>query len=314
MIVLARSSGGRRGGGIDQDVVGLVTLLRRAPTRPIHAYPTSNATLTASTVRGMSKTTTKTASPEAAAADSETRAARALLDKERSGVLCTAHCKKDGWPFGSVVPYAVLPDGDPVVWISDLAEHTKNLDAEPRASLFVADGDARSKPQTGARLSMLVRAERPTGPAEAAAKAAYFARFPEAEAMSSAHGFFVFVLRVVEVRWIAGFGSMGWISHDAWAPAAADPLAPHSQGICDHMNADHAGSLVELLAHFAKVKAASARMTSVDRAGFEVEIARSAGAVAKRVRIAFPAPVSTPDEVRRTVIAMLGEARKSAKR
>src|SRR5262245_66154543 len=125
-------------------------------------------------------------------------AARALLEKERSGVLCTAHRERDGWPFGSVVPYAVLPDGDPVVWLSDIAEHTKNLDAEPRASLFVADPDARETPQAGARISVLVRGERPTGAAEAAARAAYFARFPEAEAMSSAHGFFVFVLRVVE--------------------------------------------------------------------------------------------------------------------
>jgi heme iron utilization protein len=267
--------------------------------------------------RRMSKTTKKAAAADTSssvAPDAETRAARVLLEKERSGVLCTAHCKRDGWPFGSVVPYAVLPEGDPVVWLSEIAEHTKNLDAEPRASLFVADSDARSKPQAGARLSILVRAARPTGSAEAAAKAAYFARFPEAEAMSSAHGFFVFVLRVVEVRWIAGFGSMGWISRETWAPDSADPLAPHSQRICDHMNADHAGSLVELLAHFANVKAAAARMTSVDRAGFDVEIAGGAGAAAKRVRIAFPAPVSTPDDVRRTVIAMLGDARKATKR
>src|SRR5262245_27284026 len=161
-------------------------------------------------------TTTKRGSkpaPEAGPAglaglSQEARDARTLLAKERSGVLCTAHAGRGGWPFGSVVPYATLGGGDPVVWLSDIAEHTRNLEAEPRASLFVADSEARERPQAGARLSLLVRAERAAGADEVPARDAYFARFPDAKSMSSAHGFFFYVLRVVEVRWIAGFGSM----------------------------------------------------------------------------------------------------------
>lgn len=143
--------------------------------------------------------------------------ARTLFAQQRDAVLCTAHADLDGWPFGSIVPYAVLPDGDALVFLSEIAEHTKNLRAEPRASLFIADPAARDQPQAGGRLTLLVQAELPTGDAATAAEATYFARFPGAAAMRSAHGFAVWRLRVARVRWIAGFGEMGWIDGAAWS-------------------------------------------------------------------------------------------------
>ncbi|MGE3172456.1 MAG: HugZ family protein [Planctomycetota bacterium] len=155
-------------------------------------------------------------------AEDPVAAARALLERERSAVLCTLHADLDGWPFGSVVPYAVLPDGDVVVFVSDIAEHTKNLQRHPRASLFVADPTAAAQPQAGARLTLLVRASRPDGADAAAAEACYFARFPDAAAMRQAHGFATWRLAVDRVRWIAGFGSMGWIERGGWI-GASDP-------------------------------------------------------------------------------------------
>src|SRR5688572_11737651 len=167
--------------------------------------------------------------------DAEAREARALVERERSGVLATAHAERDGWPFASVVPYAVLPSGDPVVPLSDIAEHTRNLAKEPRASLFVADPRAREQPQAGARVTLLVTARRASGPEEGAAADAYFARFPEARDMLSAHGFFAHVLEVDRVRWIAGFGSMGWLSRPQWSgEPAGDTLAPQAGAICRH--------------------------------------------------------------------------------
>jgi heme iron utilization protein len=243
------------------------------------------------------------------------RQARSLVERERSGVLSTAHAELSGWPFGSVVPYAVLPDGDPVVLLSDIAEHTKNLAREPRASLFVADPVAREAPQSGARVTLLVRARRPDGREGAAAAETYFARFPDAREMLSAHGFAAHVLEVERVRWIAGFGSMGWLSRPQWSGGpAADPVAAHADAICRHMNADHPGALVELASHFGGVEARSARMTGLDREGLDVEVEGDLGQPARSVRVPFPAPVSSPDEVRRTVISMLGRARKRSER
>lgn len=147
---------------------------------------------------------------------------RALFARERAAVLCSAHAGLDGWPYGSIVPYAMLPEGDPVVFLSDIAEHTKNLSVEPRATLFLADPQAHAEPQRGARHAMLVRATRPRGEAAQRAEACYFARFPDAVAMREAHGFAVWVLEVERIRWIAGFGAMGWIDRAAWTGQRAD--------------------------------------------------------------------------------------------
>src|SRR5262245_33637927 len=176
-------------------------------------------------------------------APADAAAARALVSRERAGVLSTAHAYYGGWPFGSIVPYALVGDLDPVLMLSDIAEHTKNLAADPRASLLVADPAAAEDPQSGARVPLLGRCQVPSGAARKTAGEAYFARFPEARAHLSAHGFSPYVLRVERVRWIAGFGSMGWIERDPWestapadlsaagADAEGDPLAPHAAAI-----------------------------------------------------------------------------------
>ncbi len=146
-------------------------------------------------------------------------AARALLEERRHGVLCTAHARNDGWPFGSIVPYALLPDGDPVVLLSAIAEHSRNLAAEPRACLFVHADVPGADVQSAPRVALLVRDTLPEGPAAAAAAEVYFARFPEARA-TVAPDSAVHVLHVEKVRWIAGFGSMGWIERASWSKGA----------------------------------------------------------------------------------------------
>lgn len=236
-------------------------------------------------------------------------AMRTLFEQERHGVLCTAHAGLGGWPFGSIVPYAVLPGGDAVVFLSDIAEHTKNLLRDARASLFVADPAAAARPQAGARVDLLVRAAQPAADEVAAVEACYFARFPGAEAMRSAHGFAVWRLEVDCVRWIAGFGEMGWIDRATWS-GAGDPLAAHAADIVEHMNDDHAGAVVELAAHFAGVAATSARITGVDRGGFAVRAVDHDG-TEHDVRVPFAAAADTPDAVRRAAIALLQAARRA---
>ena len=147
------------------------------------------------------------------------RDVRSLFQRERSAVLCTAHADFDGWPFGSIVPYAIAHDGSLIVFLSDISEHQKNLTRDDRATVFLADPDARDNPQAGARHAMLVRARQPDGEEAADAEARYFRRFPDAERMRDAHGFAVWLLECQRVRWIAGFGAMGWIDGSDWQDA-----------------------------------------------------------------------------------------------
>jgi putative heme iron utilization protein len=236
---------------------------------------------------------------------------RALLATERHGVLSTAHAGFEGWPFGSGVPFATTAEGDPVVLLAEIAEHAKNLAADPRACLFVADSAARERPQSGARLALLCRDGAPGGAAAREAQAAYFARFPEARGHLAAHGFALHVLRVERVRWIAGFGSMGWWPREAWAAAGeADPLAPHAPAILAHLNGDHADALLALARRHGAPEAERAAATALDAGGLSLEAFPAGRADPARVRVPFPAPAATPDAVRRTVIALVAAARR----
>ena len=145
---------------------------------------------------------------------------RALVSNERSAVLSTAHAAMDGWPFASVVPYVLTEKGDVLVFLSDISEHSKNLQADERATVFVADPAVREQPQSGARHAMLVKARRAQGAEATEGEALYFARFPGAARMREAHGFDLWILECQRIRWIAGYGGMGWIERDEWLQAA----------------------------------------------------------------------------------------------
>ena len=86
-------------------------------------------------------------------------AIRALLENERSGVLATLSARRDGWPFASVAPYALTEAGEPLLLLSRLAEHTRNLQADARASLLVQDHASLTDPQAGARITILGQIE-----------------------------------------------------------------------------------------------------------------------------------------------------------
>lgn len=140
----------------------------------------------------------------------------ALLAAERQGVLCTMHTRYDGWPFGSLAPFATTAQRDPVFLFSAIAEHTHNLSADPRASLLVQDRRSLDQPLAGARATLMGTAEAPEGHARRDALDCYLARFPDAADWATAHDFAPFILRVERVRWIRGFGSMGWVERPDW--------------------------------------------------------------------------------------------------
>jgi putative heme iron utilization protein len=136
------------------------------------------------------------------------RALRDLLAAERAGVLATLSARRDGWPFASITPYALTSSGEPILLLSDLAEHTKNIRADPRASLFVQDSAARDDPQAGARLTLLGRIDATD---DDDARQRYLQRQESATELVKMADFRVYVLRITEARFISGFGDMGWI-------------------------------------------------------------------------------------------------------
>jgi putative heme iron utilization protein len=237
------------------------------------------------------------------ARDDPARVARALLFAERHGVLSTISVHRAGYPYGSLTPYALSPRGAPLILISTLAAHTKNLLGDPRACLFVAAHEAEGDPQAGGRVSLLGRAARVPERDDADARARYLARIPQAAGYFQTHDFQLWELAVEEIRLIAGFGKIGWLEGAAVAlDPRRDPLAAEAEGVCRHMNDDHAEAL-RTLCQARGGDPAGARMVGLDALGFDVE---SAGG---RARFDFPRELQTAEEVRREVIVLLRAAR-----
>ena len=110
------------------------------------------------------------------------------------------------------------------------------------------------------------------------------------------------------MRYIGGYGRMSWVPHAEWAEATSDQIAPQARAIIDHMNADHAEALVAYCRAFSKAKqATAATMTGVDRYGFEMSATTDAGP--RPIRLAFPQPISSSEEARREMVALVKKAR-----
>src|SRR5262245_27684069 len=141
--------------------------------------------------------------------------ARALLAAETVGILSTLSVHRAGYPYGSVTPYALSSRGGPLLLLSGLAAHTKNLLADPRACLFVGDRTAAADPQPRARAPLLGRAARVPAADEPDARARYLERWPPAEAYFKMSDFGLWELAVEEIRLIAGFGEIRWLPGSA---------------------------------------------------------------------------------------------------
>lgn len=233
--------------------------------------------------------------------------ARTLVAGIRTGTLCTIAKDPAGFPYGSFVTFAM--DGPhPVFFISTLAEHTKNLRDDARASLLVAEG-GEADPLANGRVTMVGNC-RPLKDEEGreSAKRAYLEAHPNAAYYIDYKDFGFWRLLVDAVRYIGGYGRMSWVEPTDWTGSTPDEVAPHARAIIDHMNADHADALVAYCRAFSKAKdTTAATMTGVDRYGFEMSANTARGP--RPIRLSFSEPISSPDQARREMVALVKRAR-----
>ena len=135
-----------------------------------------------------------------------------------TATLSTLAAERDvaGWPFGSLAPFALRADGTPIVLLSEIAQHTKNLRRDPRVSLFVRDPYATGDAQASWRITVLARARAIAVDGELEEiHARYRERVPTAPSYLGTHDFTYFALEPVRVRAIGGFGSIRWLEPGA---------------------------------------------------------------------------------------------------
>lgn len=221
--------------------------------------------------------------------------AQQFLFGAQKGVLSTHSVKFEGYPFGSVTPYVLNHQGMPVILISSIAEHTKNIIQNANISLMVFNNE--DDLQANARLTLLAKAEQ-TDKDNALMRARYLRYMPQAESYFSAHDFSFYTLHITHGRYIAGFGKMGWIEGDDFQ-IPTNPLFTEESTILDHMNQDHSENLTAYCQHYHQVEAQQAKMVGIDSLGFDVRTG-----AAQTLRFNFEQPISNAQEARAALVAM----------
>lgn len=190
--------------------------------------------------------------------------ARKLVRRFHGGALATQSLKFPGYPFASALPFCTDQQGRIVVLISHLAEHTRNADADARASFLVSPLGTDLQEQS--RLTMIGDLV-PTDDQAAAAR--YLRYFPEAGQYLQIGGFRFFRLAPLSLRFVAGFGSIHTIAGKNYL-APEHPLAAAEADILGHMNADHGHNLRDYCRHAQAGEPESASMIGIDCDGFDL--------------------------------------------
>jgi heme iron utilization protein len=247
-----------------------------------------------------------------AAEPSHAERCRTLIAAARTATLCSIAREPDGYPYGSLVTVAFDSEGQPLLLLSALAEHTGNLAARPEASLLVAEALGEGgDPLALGRATLLGKCRKITGEPANAARERFLAAHARAAFYVDFKDFAFYRLEVEAVRYIGGFGRMSWVSAEEYKKAAPDPLAAAAAGILSHMNEDHADAVLAYAKGLLSIADASAAtMTAVDRYGFEMTVMTADGP--RAARLAFDAPVATTEEVRHAMVSLVKAARARA--
>jgi len=231
------------------------------------------------------------------------REARRLLLACYDGVLATISVTMPGYPFGSVVPFCLDRAGQPVILIANIAQHRKNLVADPKVSLTVFDRGADDL-QTNGRLTLVADALRVAAD-DADTMRRYYRYFPESQDYHLTHSFEFWRLQLKRIRYIGGFGAIHWLE-----PAQLLGVNPFSaedeDAMVAHMNADHFDTMQDYLKPLLGAEAAAASaptLAGVDAEGIHLRTARRVW------RLEFPQPATSPGEVRKALVGMARLAR-----
>jgi len=222
---------------------------------------------------------------------------RCLLRGARVASLATAD--KAGQPCVSLVTPALLADLSPVLLLSTLSEHTRQLQADPRCGLMVVGTAPEANPQTAPRISLVCKAAIDAAPES---RARYLAIHPYAALYADFGDFAFWRLTIERASFVGGFARAGRLSAAALLPdpAAVAAILAAEPSVLGHCNADHADALA-LLAGGGE----GWRMVTADVDG--CDLAREE----KVCRIDWPAPVSDSGGLRAALVQRVKEAREA---
>lgn len=224
--------------------------------------------------------------------------ARRLLRRARTGTLASLN-REGGIPYASLANVATGVDGRPIILISKLAWHTKNLTADSRASFMVAEPPKTGDALTGARLTTMGRFLQYDEPG---LRRRYLARHPEAATYADFGDFAFWRLEPEIVHAVAGFGRIETLPAAEVFPEAGEMEALEESAIA-HMNEDHADAVRLYATKLLGAEDGEWKVAAVDCDGVDLLLKE------QPLRLNFEAPVFTGDALRKTFAALSATVR-----
>ncbi len=227
-------------------------------------------------------------------------AAKKLLREGRSGALASL-MPGSGDPYCSLVNVATAADGAPLMLLSTLAIHTKNLLADGRVSLML-DERKEGDPLEGARVMLMGTCSKNT---DSSAASSYLRRHPEAEQFASFGDFAFYRMQIARAHLVAGFGRIVDLKPAEILTDVSDAgalLAAEADAIA-HMNADHAEACRLYATKLLGAADGDWRCAGIDPEGIELQ----KGSVA--LRLPFPQRVTAPGPLRAVLKQLAEQAR-----
>lgn len=230
---------------------------------------------------------------------------RALIRGTDRAALATMDRDTDRWPYASLVLAACDHGAAPLLLISDLAEHSKNIAADSRLSLLFDGTAGLDETLTGTRASVLGRAERCD---DEDLLGRFVARHPSAAGYAGFADFHLYRVRIERAHLVAGFGAIDWIdgSDIVYDVTDATDLAEAENGIISHMNDDHADAIEDYAHNLLNLSGGPWIMTGIDPEGIDIRYQGEVG------RVTFEGPVHGPGEARERLVALAHRARTPA--
>jgi heme iron utilization protein len=216
-------------------------------------------------------------------------AAKKLLREGRSGALATL-MPGSGDPYCSLVNVATAADGSPLLLISKLAVHTKNVLNDPRVSLMI-DERKEGDPLQGARIMLMGTA---AATDDKDIRRRYLDRQPEAEMFAGFADFAFYKMTLKSAHLVAGFGRIVDLKPEDVLTATDDAaeLVAAEPDILAHMNEDHADACRLYATKLLGAADGAWRCVGCDPEGLELQLDRTA------LRLPFPQRIRAPGVLR----------------
>ena len=225
--------------------------------------------------------------------------ARRLLRAATTVALATAARSADGWPHASLALVAVDHDASPILLISDLAEHSRNIAADDRVSLLV-DGGSGDDSLDAPRVSFRGRAAKSTEPRH---RARFLARHAAAAEFAGLGDFHVWRVALEGAYFVAGFGRVHRLAASEVLFDAAPALAAAEPDILTHMNGDHGEAVALYASALLGADGGDARLIGIDPEGCDIRVG------ARVLRLDFDRTIADAQEARDVLVEMAQKAR-----